>query len=150
MLLTKKYSAPFYVMIFLLFAMPFSSCTKDPVDTEPPGPTPMDSLPAPPTTYKYRALGDSYTIGQSVPIDQRFPVQATLLLATQQVTIQQLSAAATTGWTTWNLIAALNNNNSGNGFDLVTLLIGVNNQFQGRSKEEYWLEFTTLLNRSIA
>ena len=147
---TKKYIASYISLFSLLMMMLLSACTEKQIITEPIIPNPIDSVPPPPITYKYLALGDSYTIGQSVPTNQRFPLQATLLLANQQITIQQLTVVATTGWTTGNLLDALNYNNPGNGFDFVTLLIGVNNQFQGRSKDEYRAEFTTLLNRSIA
>jgi lysophospholipase L1-like esterase len=147
----KKYNISFSVIILLMLVFLFSACTKEQIPIVPiTTPDPVDSMPpTPTTTYKYLALGDSYTVGQSVPTDQRFPVQTTLLLSRQHITIQQLTVIATTGWTTGNLISSLNGNNPGNNFDFVTLLIGVNNQFQGRTKEEYRTEFTNLLNRSI-
>lgn len=97
----------------------------------------------------YLALGDSYTIGQSVAADQRFPFYAVGQLFGQNVQMTQAEIIATTGWTTGNLINALNNNPPSKTYDFVTLLIGVNNQYQGRSTGEYRIQFTDLLNRAI-
>ena len=97
----------------------------------------------------YLALGDSYTIGQSVSEPERFPNQATALLRAQNIKINDPKIIATTGWTTHNLIDALNANTLQNNYSVVSLLIGVNNQYQGRSIDEYKTEFTLLLNRSI-
>ena len=98
---------------------------------------------------KYLALGDSYTIGQSVQAAERFPYQTNLLLSAQGVTINTPDIIATTGWTTANLINALDANAPAKDYDFVTLLIGVNNQYQGKGIEEYKNEFTILLNRAI-
>lgn len=97
----------------------------------------------------YLALGDSYTIGESVAEADRFPNQVVTLLRSQQLTINDPRIIATTGWTTRNLIDAVNAAGIPENYDVVTLLIGVNNQYQGRSIEEYKIEFTSLLSRAI-
>jgi lysophospholipase L1-like esterase len=97
----------------------------------------------------FLALGDSYTIGQSVEADQRFPFQTKLLLSTQGVQMKQPDYIAMTGWTTGNLLSSLASNSLSNNYDVVTLLIGVNNQYQQREKSEYRLHFAELLNKAI-
>ena len=101
------------------------------------------------TSKTFLALGDSYTIGQSVSVADRFPSQTVLILRGQNITIKDPQVIATTGWTTKNLIDAINTANLPTNFDVVTLLIGVNNQYQGRSLDEYKTEFTWLLTRAI-
>ncbi len=101
------------------------------------------------SSKKYLALGDSYTIGQSVAVEDRFPNQTNRLLSAQGVAVNTPDIVAVTGWTTANLINALNTSLPANDYDFVTLLIGVNNQYQGRIIDEYKNEFTILLNRAI-
>jgi lysophospholipase L1-like esterase len=101
------------------------------------------------STKTYLALGDSYTIGQSVPDYERFPVQTVINLRAKNISIKDADIIAVTGWTTGDLLNALNNNPPGNNYSFVTLLIGVNNQYQGRTLDEYKTQFTELLNRSI-
>ncbi len=101
-------------------------------------------------TKTYLALGDSYTIGQSVPDTGRFPVQTVKLLREQNIQIANPDIVAVTGWTTANLLNALNTSPLKNNYSVVTLLIGVNNQYQHRSLDEYKSEFTELLNRAIS
>lgn len=103
------------------------------------------------TLYKsYLALGDSYTIGQSVAVAERFPAQAISMISNDSIRFLAPEYIAVTGWTTRNL---LNNINSTpptkSTYDFVSLLIGVNNQYQGRSQTEYRTEFTELLNTAI-
>lgn len=93
----------------------------------------------------YLALGDSYTIGESVSADERYPVQAMQAAGIPG----QPDIIATTGWTTRDLLAALASEKPVSGYPIVSLLIGVNNQYQGRSQEEYREEFTTLLQKAI-
>lgn len=101
--------------------------------------------------YNILSLGDSYTIGQSVCETCRFPVQLkdslnqNLLNSTVAVDI-----IAQTGWTTSNLIYAIANENITETFDLVTLLIGVNNQYQNRPFSLYEDEFPSLVNTAIS
>ena len=101
------------------------------------------------TSKTYLALGDSYTIGQSVLEIERFPNQAVLSLRAQNLAINNPRIVATTGWTTKNLIDALNSDPPATSYSVVSLLIGVNNQYQGKSIEEYKTEFAFLLNRAI-
>ena len=101
------------------------------------------------TGKTYLALGDSYTIGQSVSAGERFPNQTKDILKLQNITVASPQIIATTGWTTRNLIDALNANPPQNNFGVVSLLIGVNNQYQHKNIDEYKTEFTELLNRSI-
>ena len=93
---------------------------------------------------RYLALGDSYTIGESVAEADRFPNQ---LARTLGVAAPQIIAK--TGWTTDELNAAIDAANPQGPFELVTLLIGVNNQYRGRDAEQYRGEFAALLRRAI-
>jgi lysophospholipase L1-like esterase len=115
----------------------------------PPDPS-MGSPRSDTATFSYLALGDSYTIGESVPIADRYPVQAVRLLRAGHLTFQDPEIIATTGWTTGNLIDALKAYTAPYSHTIVTLLIGVNNQYQGRSQSEYRDQFTSLLQQSIA
>jgi lysophospholipase L1-like esterase len=98
----------------------------------------------------YLALGDSYTIGESVAIPDRYPVQAVNLLQTlDKVDLPAPEVVARTGWTTKDLLNALPKTRT-HPYSVVSLLIGVNNQFQGGSLAEYRDQFSALLKRSIA
>jgi lysophospholipase L1-like esterase len=101
------------------------------------------------TTHTWLALGDSYTIGESVPEKDRYPVQTVALLKAQGIGFSEATIIATTGWTTQNLWDAIKNKPVKPAYTIVSLLIGVNNQYQGRSLEEYKEQFTILLQRSI-
>jgi lysophospholipase L1-like esterase len=92
----------------------------------------------------FLALGDSYTIGESVAADERFPHQLAKALKVQEPQI-----IAKTGWTTDELDKAIDAAKPKGPFDLVTLLIGVNNQYRGRSAAEYRTQFDALLKRAI-
>lgn len=98
---------------------------------------------------RYLALGDSYTIGESVDESERWPVQLAALLRGQNVSIDDPLIIARTGWTTDELNAAIDRAGVQGPFDLVTLLIGVNNQYRGRDAEEYRTQFIDLLKRAI-
>lgn len=113
--------------------------------------TPTDTGAAPVTTgLQYLALGDSYTIGQSVLENDRFPAQTVKILTGQNISIQSISYIATTGWTTANLINAINSKNLSKNYDIVTLLIGVNDQYQHVDTATYRTRFTNLLNTAVA
>jgi len=99
--------------------------------------------------YSYLALGDSYTIGEQVPMQDNFPHQTTQLLRKQNMDVADPVIIATTGWTTDELAAAIREHNIHETFSFVSLLIGVNNQYRGRSIENYKQEFTQLLTQAI-
>lgn len=96
------------------------------------------------------ALGDSYTIGESVPEAARWPVQLVAMLAKRGVTLEPPIIIAKTGWTTDELAAAIAEQKPQGPFELVTLLIGVNDQYRGRSPEEYQREFRSLLAQAVS
>ena len=102
----------------------------------------------PPMTYL--ALGDSYTIGEGVPAEGRWPVQLATALHGAGTPLGEPVILATTGWTTDELSAAMDAAGFVPPWDLVSLLIGVNNQYRGRDVEEYRGEFRRLLQRAIA
>jgi lysophospholipase L1-like esterase len=98
----------------------------------------------------YLALGDSYTIGEGVAEAARWPVQLAAALRASGVPMADPRIIATTGWTTDELWAAMDAAEPLGRWDIVSLLIGVNNQYRGRSLAEYQGEFARLLERAIA
>ena len=100
-------------------------------------------------TSKFLALGDSYTIGQSVEISERWPVQFLKELKTNTSAIDTLQIIAQTGWRVDQLKEAMNNSNLVPPYGLVSLLIGVNNQFQGQDVIGFRPEFIEILEKSL-
>lgn len=98
---------------------------------------------------RYLALGDSYTIGESVAEDQRWPVQLVKLLGEQRIQVSSPEIIAETGWTTGELLEAIELAQPAGDRHLVTLLIGVNNQYRGMEIEEYRVEFEKLLKLAV-
>lgn len=106
---------------------------------------------ATPKSYNYLALGDSYTIGQSVCETCRFPIQLEDSIK-KHITVNetfQTQVIAQTGWTTSSLKSAIGSQNPSNDFDLVTLLIGVNNQYQNMPFDLFQQEFSELVEKAI-
>lgn len=99
--------------------------------------------------YTLLCLGDSYTIGEAVEPHERFAMQAVNLLEEKGYQFQEPVIIAQTGWTTDELQGAISKSGLHQTFDFVTLLIGVNNQYRGRSIEEYKTQFTELLQTAL-
>jgi lysophospholipase L1-like esterase len=99
--------------------------------------------------YTYLALGDSYTIGEGVASDERYPEQLAAALNARGIAVQAPVIIAKTGWTTDELTAGINSRQLATTFDLVSLLIGVNNQYRGRDIENYRREFRRLLQEAV-
>jgi acyl-CoA thioesterase I len=132
------------IVIFVCITILFLSCSSNDNYTQNNYPTIK--------TVNYLALGDSYTIGQSVCETCKFPIQLQdslkKYLASNSVFATQV--IATTGWTTTNLKSAIATQNPPANYDLVTLLIGVNNQYQNKPFSLYEQEFPELVNIAIA
>lgn len=105
----------------------------------------LASHPEKPYQFSYLALGDSYTIGERVPEADRWGVQLAGMLREQGLDVGNPTTIATTGWTTAELAQAIAAAQLSQTFDLVSLLIGVNNQYRGQSPELYRQEFRELL-----
>lgn len=101
-------------------------------------------------TLAYLALGDSYTVGRLVPAEDSFPYQLVAKLKSKGVAIAPPTLVAQNGWRTDELIKGIAGSGVTQKFDIVTLLIGVNNQFQGFAIDTYRVEFAQLLNTAIA
>ena len=103
------------------------------------------------TKTQYLALGDSYTIGESVDEKYSWPIQLkfNLLNSDSNASLDSVRIIAKTGWTTSDLLNYISNIKINNNYDLVSLLIGVNNQFRGYDKNIYEKEFEKLLIKSI-
>lgn len=99
--------------------------------------------------YTYLALGDSYTIGEQVKLEDNFPYQTIRLLRKAGLAFCAPEIIATTGWTTDELTVAIGATQFLPQYDFVSLLIGVNNQYRGRSVTEYKVEFEYLLQRAV-
>ena len=91
------------------------------------------------------SLGDSYTIGESVAAVERFPFQTVDLLHRLGYAFEIPVIIAKTGWTTQDLLEAIDKRHLSRTFDRVTLLIGVNDQYQGYDTAYYRLQFKKLL-----
>jgi len=104
-----------------------------------------------PKKYKYLALGDSYTIGQSVCETCRFPIQLkdSIQRHLNRNDTFEVKIIAQTGWKTSELLSAIASENPSNDYDLVTLLIGVNNQYQHKPFSQYEQEFPELVSKAI-
>ncbi|RME96769.1 MAG: SGNH/GDSL hydrolase family protein [Bacteroidetes bacterium] len=140
------------LLLLLLPMLLFWGLSCDPED-----PLPGPTLPpvAPPAmavdTFSYLALGDSYTFGQGVDPGERYPAQlADTLVVKYGILLQPLDMVARTGWTTTDLQDGLaERTDLQSSYDLVTLLIGVNNFYRGHSLAAYEVEFADLLAQSI-
>lgn len=99
---------------------------------------------------KYLALGDSYTIGESVAVGERWPVVLANRLRAKGLEFDDPDIIAKTGWTTDELMLAIQDQNPASDYDLVTLLIGVNNQYRGYPIAQYEKEFDTLLKQAVS
>lgn len=95
------------------------------------------------------ALGDSYTIGEGVAASERWPARLAAMLRARGLTLADPAIVARTGWTTDELDVAIDPAELAPPYDLVTLLIGVNNQYRGRGLAEYRDQFRALLARAI-
>ncbi len=105
---------------------------------------PKDTL-----TIKYLALGDSYTKGQSVALSESFPYQLQDTLQQNPLQKVAVTVIAQTGWTTQNLLDAIVNANIKDNYDWITLLIGVNNQYQNKPISLYQQQFPQLIEKAI-
>jgi len=99
---------------------------------------------------RFLALGDSYTIGQGVYELYRWPNQFVEALYNKGIETEKLKIIAQTGWRTDNLLNAISIENTESNYNLVSLLIGVNNQFQGKNIDVYAVEFRKLLETALA
>lgn len=133
----------FVCIAFYSSAGILKSCKKEAAKSSPVQPD-TTNMPA----IKYLALGDSYTIGQGVSQQERFPFLTTQLLRDGGIKIEDPKYLATTGWTTGNLLAALANQTPQK-YDVVTLLIGVNDQYVGVDTAVYRTRFSLLLKKAL-
>jgi len=103
-----------------------------------------------PDQINFLALGDSYTIGEKAPPSLRWPNQLVKQLSSHGIEVAVPRTIAETGWTTADLLDALDAAPLPASYDLVSLLIGVNNQYEGLDLQSYRIEFSELLHRAIS
>jgi lysophospholipase L1-like esterase len=145
------------IISFLMLTAVEYSCVKDKpafaVVQSPATPPIVPVAPSMPSAsqQKYLALGDSYTVGQGVPAGERYPVQTKNWLVENGVPgITDPQIIATSGWTTTALQTAIRNQNPMGPYDVVSLLIGVNDQYREMDTARYRRKFTELLQQSIS
>ena len=132
---------PMNAIVYMLLTVVALSCSNSEKST--------DVVPSS-AEFTYLALGDSYTIGESVSATENFPFQLQDSLSQSLNENGSYKIIATTGWTTSDLLSAIERENPSSDYDLVTLLIGVNNQYQGKPFSIYEREFPLLLDQAIA
>lgn len=140
----RKFQLNYFYFLFLLLMMACSSqknittnknATKSAKNT---------------TEMTYLALGDSYTIGERVEEQDRWPVQLTKKLNQAGFSFLQPKIIAKTGWRSDELLNAMNNQLEDEKYDLVSILIGVNNQYQGKNIDTFKSELKTTVEEAIA
>ncbi len=131
-------------ILSLIVILLLISCSSEKTTTEVPQQNPNATR-----ILNYAALGDSYTIGESVCQTCSFPEQLKSSLQALNTAVN-LDIVAQTGWTTTNLKTAISSQLTANNYDLVTLLIGVNNQYQNKPFSLYEQEFPELVTIAIA
>lgn len=99
--------------------------------------------------FSFLALGDSYTVGEAVPLHESFPYQTVQLLRKANLHFHAPEIVAKTGWTTFELAEQILHTKLNEHYDFVTLLIGVNNQYRELSINDYANEFEFLLKKAI-
>ena len=124
----------FSTLFFILFLIFFSSCKKNNFDAKP---------------KTLLALGDSYTIGEGVPDSLAWPYQLVSQINKNEVYFDKPKIIAKTGWTTDELLFAIDSINLKGTYDYVSLLIGVNNQYREYDISIFEKEFEYLLNLAI-
>lgn len=135
-------------LFLLLISFVALSCSPQPLPAPGPGTTsPPPKLPTAPGSYL--ALGDSYTIGEGVSSAERWPVQLAELVRKQHPTLLDPEIIARTGWTTAELAEAIKSTQLSKTYDLVSLQIGVNNQYRGQTVARYRTEFQELLRTAV-
>jgi lysophospholipase L1-like esterase len=136
------------IILVILFFVTGNACQKN--NNETMSLTPVTTIT---NKYTYLALGDSYTIGESVPATENFPNQTVTILNNSSLNFQPARIIAKTGWTTDELEAGIISANATDpllsSYDFVSLLIGVNNQYRSRSTGNYKTEFDELLKKAI-
>ena len=146
----KRLRLPILLILLMMLSV---TCTDDetpmnqnqtPLVTDPS----TNNLPYANQSYSYLALGDSYTIGQGVDEEARWPNQLGTQLSKKLIDLSSIDFIAQTGWTTEYLLRGIETQKPEQ-YDLVSLLIGVNNQFQKRPFEQFESEFQELLEKSI-
>lgn len=128
--------------IWSIFILMMACSAENPTNMEP------DNL-IDKSKYRYLSLGDSYTIGESVAPEERWSMILTDMLRKNNVNIADPEIIARTGWTTAELMDGIKNRNPKGPYNLVSLLIGVNNQYRGQSLERYRTELQELLQQAI-
>lgn len=132
------------ILIYLFFILFLSECKNSPESKNLNFQT-KSTL----ESISYLALGDSYTIGESVLENERWPIQLADSLKNEHIQVPNLKIIAKTGWTTAELKKGISSATLTPPYDLVSLLIGVNNQYRGYDIQTYKTEFLELLEQSI-
>ncbi|MEO7215818.1 SGNH/GDSL hydrolase family protein [Mucilaginibacter sp.] len=138
------------ILATILITYGLFGCNKQIQSPVTPTSNPVKPAPVYADNLTYLALGDSYTIGEAVEATKSFPYQLAAQLKLSGHLTGNPDIIARTGWTTGELISVINaSGTASKKYSIVTLLIGVNNQYRGNSKDVYRTEFIQLLNTAI-
>lgn len=137
-----NFSIPFLQLSILLLLL--SGCNNDVKNAE------TTNLPSEIESISYLALGDSYTVGTGINPERSWPYQLRDSLQSHDIALQETEIIAVNGWTTTDLKNGISEAQPDSTYDLVSMLIGVNNQYQGMDIDIYRSEFRELLEQAIA
>lgn len=145
-------SFSFLICFSFIFIFSFCACSKEIVTSK--DTAIVSSIPttifSKSDSIHYLALGDSYTIGVAVEIQDNYPNQTTQLLIAEGYKFSPIQIIAKNGWAASELKLAIDASTKRSSYELVTLLIGVNNQFRGQSVNEFSTQFDTLIKMAIS